>query len=235
MVHRILKACFLFIPPAFALIFVIGSPFQNYSVESTTTKLVSFGSLYIYHYPNNQEIPKDVDGKYVITQNDLEKSDLSKTVFHTLFGNTQGWYAVCFHNVNSTFYLLDYNTGLSEPVIFGFNNKDITVLPDETNCDNVITYNQKFSIIINNKGVKSPDEKIALDFVKNDKGFLEYAKKNHIDASTIDINANFVPYLVGEVYLTPYFLTYFVGYFITLFVWAGIIFTFQEIKKFLAK
>lgn len=232
---RILKACVLFIPPVFILIFMIGSPFQNYLVESTETKLVSFGSIYIYHYPNNQEIPKDVDGKYLITQNDLEKSDLTKTVFHALFGNTPGWYAICFHNINSTFYLRDYNTGLPEPVIFGFNDKDIIVQPNEINCDNIITYNQKFSIIINNKGVTSPDEKTASNFVNNDKGFLEYTKKNRINSSSINIDTNFVPYLVGEIYVTPYFLTYVIGYVITFFVCAGLIFTTLEIRKFLEK
>lgn len=232
--RRIFWLCLLFISPALILIVLLGSPFQNYLLASNTTKLTSFGALYVYHFPNNQEIPQNADGKYMINQNDLEKGDLSKPLLNAIFGNPQGWFQICFHNVNSTFYLRDYNTQLSEPVIFGFNDKDITVLPQEKNCDNTITINQKFSIIINNKFIKSPDESMAFNFVKNDKGFLEYARKNNIDVSTVTIN-NFIPYLVGEIYLIPSLATYIVGYFIVFFIWAGIIFTILETWKLISK
>lgn len=232
-IPRIIKACILFIPPLVFLIILMGNPFQNYVILTITTKLVATGAEYFYYYENNPEQHIPANNEYTVNQDDFEKSSISKTIINTIFGSQIGWYEICFHNINSTFILRDYNTKEPIPISFKFNNEEIWVLPQERVC-NSITAGQKFSLLINNKFVKSSDELFASNFVKQNKEFLEYAKKNNIDITTITIH-NWVPYFVGEVYATIHSLTFIVGYFIIIIVWAGIIFTILDIKKFLSK
>lgn len=202
--------------------------FEKNVIAHSATPMPSGEITYQIYHSNTQEIQKDENGFYKINQDAVERSTLSKTIVSKIFGSSLGLNDLCFHNINSTYYFLNYGTNADVGIRFNFNGNPIDVYSENQTCM-LISSNTNFIVVLNQGVLPKVPPDIILKNLYADKSFQRYVDEKNLDINT----GQLLPSIFTEVYVQPSLITLVVAFLIIFIVWSGFVFLCRDLRDFI--
>jgi RNA recognition motif-containing protein len=204
--------------------------FDKNILAYSTTKIIHTGTEYLYFQGNNEAIERDSNGYYTINQLALEKSTLSKTVLSKFFGTSFGLDDICFHNINSTWVVLNYKTDVDIGLTFQFNDRNISVLPTQEKCEQIFA-SDKFLVILNH-GYSTYSQDDVMKYLSVNEKFHQFLNEQHLNMTNIK-KGDLLPIFYSEAYVKVSWITYIITGILIFIAWSGFVLLCIEIRNFI--
>lgn len=232
------KISILIVPLLISFFFIL-TPFEESKLIFVNTPLIlneSDSKTHIINYNygylgETDSIKFGEDKRFYITNDELTQNTI-KSIFNNIFDVPLGlgWHKICYHNIDTKFYLCGKETTLNSPTVFTFfkdeptdeEKRHIYAYSGQTICENHYT-RDGFGVIINNKVDYPPINEIQ-----------KYAEENDI-SNCPDFKPTVFNAITAEIYVKPIFWIILTKNFLFFLVVSGTILLLKEIWKFIQK